>query len=147
MEALTIKLLELAVVFGAGVMGFLFRHFHKRDKKRENEIEAVDERVDNLENSHLSLKQRMYGLGDDESDLGHVVETNQRLNKLSKEIEETRKQMREEHQETKMLLMSVINWMEQQEDFDFHSPDPGEGLLPDGGPGVDRDDEDEDEYA
>lgn len=123
--ALSDFLIEI-IVLQVGAIGSLVAYIYtrlrddiedevKQRQKIEEDVVHLTEEVEKFHRHMGSMKRTMYGNEEDPTEMGHIYETEQRLDDLNASISQLRSDMKEEHKETKNALRSIMGYLRREE--------------------------------
>lgn len=118
---LEIIVFQLAAI--AALAGIVYRTLQDKISGNEADIAKLDEDVVHLteevekQNHELdAIKRTMYGHGEDETERGHIYETERQLDDIRDSVDSLRKEMKREHKEAKNGIRSIIEYLRREEE-------------------------------
>jgi vacuolar-type H+-ATPase subunit I/STV1 len=112
-------LLTVILTVNVGAWKFLF----DRTKTIEQETEKNSESI-------TMLLNRIFGVDEDSTDIGHLAETEQRfdninekLDTISSEIEKNEKERKKEHQKVYTMMVNMVETLSDEEELEFSKSD------------------------
>ena len=88
-------------------------------KELSKDIEEVEEEVEDVKKNQQGMMRTMYGSETDETDDGHIVDTQKEFEKVHERIDRTDKCRKREHEEVKGILLRLIDELDKEEEIDL----------------------------
>ena len=112
-------LLTVILTVNLGAWKFLF-----------DKVDDVEEEAEKNSESITMLLNRIFGVDEDSTDVGHLAETEQRfddinekLDGISDEIARNEEERKKEHQEVYTMMVNMVDALSDEDELDFTKSD------------------------
>lgn len=120
-------LLSLFVTINVGAYIFLWNEFRK---VRDDKIPKIEEDVQKNSSSVMTIKNRFFGISEDETADGYLSESENRfdevdskLEEICKKIEDFDEKRRDEYKETQEMLNEIVFRLSEEENIEIDEDD------------------------
>ena len=83
------------------------------------EIEALEKDVGEITEKQTEIKNSIYGSSMDDTNRGHIVETEDQMEEFKKQLNKSDIERKREHKEVKVLLLRLIDRLQDEKDIDL----------------------------
>jgi len=118
-DSLIEVLLSVVLMFNVGAYSFLWY-----------KIRNVEDDVEQNQEQTMKLFKRIFGIQEDSTDQGHLVETeerfhnlNDRLDCIENKIDNIQSETEESHKETRSLLENIVSILVEEDNIDADESD------------------------
>jgi chromosome segregation ATPase len=118
-DSLIEVLLSVVLMFNVGAYSFLWY-----------KIRNVEDDVEQNQEQTMKLFKRIFGIEEDSTDPGHLVETekrfhnlNERLDSIEDKIDNIQTETKESHRETRSLLENIVSILVEEDNIDADESD------------------------
>jgi uncharacterized protein HemX len=112
-------LLAVVLTLNLGAWRFLY-----------NKVQDVEDETQKNSESITMLLDRIFGVDEDSTDSGHLVETeerfddiNEKLDNISDEMQKNEKERKKEHQEVYTMMVNMIEQLSDEDELEFSKSD------------------------
>lgn len=130
-QAIEAKLVEVLLgvilMLNVGAYSFLWKKIRDVESKVDEDVEPE---IEDNERMILKLYKRIFGLSEDETDKGHLVETQKefshiedRLDGIEDKIDIIQNEQEESHREFCLMIQELCDILAEEEDIDIDKSD------------------------